>query len=404
MSARRRYERILRTPQVGPLVLAALVARLPIGMFGLAIVLFLRAETGSYATAGIVAAAFALGSGAAAPVQGRLVDRLGHRRVVVPLLALNVTGTAGLCVLGSAGGHVVLLALCGVVAGAGVPPVSSLVRTLWPTLLRETPDLVPTAFALDGVVVECVFVGGPLLVAGVSTAISPVAALALASGMMVAGGAAFLSSAPSRAWRPDEHRVAAGLLGALRSPGLRTLVLTTVPFGFCFGAMEVTLPAFADDAGNRGLAGLLLAAWSLASAAGGLLYGAHQHDWRLSVREVYIRVALVLPFGFLPLLLAPSIPVMALLVIPAGVCIAPLLTAGNQLVETVAPPGMTTEAYTWPITSLVIGIALGSASAGALVQLADWRVAILAAAGVATLGGTAALVRRATLVPAARAS
>jgi MFS family permease len=115
-------------------------------------------------------------------------------------------------------------------------------------------------------------------------------------------------------------------------------------------------------------------------------------------------VALVLPFGFLPLLLAPSIPVMALLVIPAGVCIAPLLTAGNQLVETVAPPGMTTEAYTWPITSLVIGIALGSASAGALVQLADWRVAILAAAGVATLGGTAALVRRATLVPAARAS
>jgi MFS family permease len=122
------------------------------------------------------------------------------------------------------------------------------------------------------------------------------------------------------------------------------------------------------------------------------------------VREVYIRVALVLPFGFLPLLLAPSIPVMALLVIPAGVCIAPLLTAGNQLVEAVAPPGMTTEAYTWPITSLVIGIALGNAAAGALVQLADWRVAILAAAGVATLGGTLALVRRATLVPAPRAS
>lgn len=404
MSARGRYGRILRTPHVGPLVAAALVARLPIGMFGLAIVLFLRDETGSYAAAGVVAAAFALGSGAAAPVQGRLVDRLGHGRVVVPLLALNLVGVAGLVVLGSAGGPIVLLALCALVGGAGVPPTSSLVRTLWPGLLRETPDLVATAFALDGVLVECVFVGGPLLVAAVSTAVGPRSALVLAAAMLTAGGVAFLASAPSRAWRPDEDRVPTGLLGALRSPGLRTLVLTTVPFGFCFGAMEVTLPAFADDAGHRGLAGLLLAVWSLASAAGGLWYGAHQPGWRLSVREVYVRVAIALPFGFLPLLLAPSIAVMALLVVPAGVCIAPLLTAGNQLVETVAPPGMTTEAYTWPITSLVVGVALGNACAGALVSLADWHVAILAAAGVATLGGAIALARRATLVPAAGTS
>lgn len=403
MAAGGRYARILGAPHVTGLLLAALVARLPIGMYGLAIVLFLRAETGSYATAGVVAAAFALGSGGAAPLQGRLVDRLGHRLVVVPLLALNATGVTGLCLLGTAGAPVAALAACALIGGAGVPPVSSLVRTLWPALLRATPDLIPTAFALDGVIVECVFITGPLIVVAVTALAGPAYALALAGVLLVAGGAAFLASEPSRAWRPVEHHTDPGLLGALRSPGIRTLVLTQVPFGFCFGAMEVTLPAFADDAGRRGAAGLLLAVWSLASAGGGLWYGAHQPDWRLTVRQVYIRVALALPIGFLPLAAAPSIAVMALLVIPAGICIAPLLTAGNQLVETVAPPGMATEAYTWPLTSLVVGVALGNASAGGLVQLASWHVAILAAAGVATLGGALALARRATLVPAVHA-
>src|SRR4051794_41365283 len=84
MSARGRYARILRTPHVMPLMVAALVARLPIGIDSIAIVLFLRERTGSYATAGIVSAAFALGGGAGAPLSGRLIDRFGHRRGVLP--------------------------------------------------------------------------------------------------------------------------------------------------------------------------------------------------------------------------------------------------------------------------------------------------------------------------------
>ena len=80
-----RFARVLRAPDVVRLLGAAVLARMPIGIDSLAIVLFVRAETGSFARAGLVAAAFGLGSGVTSPGQGRLIDRRGHARVMLPL-------------------------------------------------------------------------------------------------------------------------------------------------------------------------------------------------------------------------------------------------------------------------------------------------------------------------------
>jgi MFS family permease len=91
--------------------------------------------------------------------------------------------------------------------------------------------------------------------------------------------------------------------------------------------------------------------------------------------------------------------VMALLVIPAGVFIAPLLATRNELIGWVAPPGSRTEAYTWPVTAFVGGIAIGSAMAGGIVEASGWRPAFLVAAGAAAVGTAVAFVRRGTLIP-----
>jgi MFS family permease len=109
-----------------------------------------------------------------------------------------------------------------------------------------------------------------------------------------------------------------------------------------------------------------------------------------------------MPLGYLPLLGAPSIAVMALLVIPAGACIAPLITAANQLVGDVAPPGTATEAYTWPITALLAGIAAGNAGAGALVEGPGWRAAFAASSAVAAVGAAVVVARRGTLTASGR--
>jgi hypothetical protein len=270
-------------------------------------------------------------------------------------------------------------------------------RTLWPDLLRASPELVATAFALDSVAVELVFIAGPLLVALLTAVATPGVAILVGAGLVVTGTVLFSATPPSRAWIPPGGGAQHGVLGALSSPGIRTLVLTIVGFGFCFGTMEVALPAFGEDHGSRTIAGVLLAVWSLGSAVGGLAYGARQPQSSRPLGDTYVRLAMLLPLGYLPLAVAPSVPVMALLVLPAGVCIAPLLTAGNQLAGEVAPEGTLTEAYTWPITSLVIGIGAGNATAGAIVDAASWHVAFLACAGSGAIGAVLALTRRATL-------
>lgn len=391
-----RYRRVLTSPDVAPLLIAAYVARAPIGIDALAIVLFLRERGESYALAGAVAAAFAVGVGVGSPLAGRLVDRLGPRRVLVPMCLVHGAGLLGLVALGLAGAPAGVLLLNAFLTGAVIPPVSSVLRTLWPSLLRAEPGLISAAFALDGVFVELIFVLGPLIVAGATLAFSPQSALVLSMILVVSGTLGFVSRAPVRAWRAPEAARPAGRLGALAAPGVRTIVLTVIPFGFCFGAVEVTLPAFAEAEGARELAGLLLACWALASAAGGLAYGARDRSGRLA--GMYVRLALLLPLGFAPLALASSVPVMAVLLIPAGLLIAPVLSSGNQLIGDVAPPGFATEAYTWPITSLVVGIAAGNAVAGAVVEAADWRFAFAAAAAVALFGALAATSRRRTLV------
>ena len=195
-----------------------------------------------------------------------------------------------------------------------------------------------TAYALDGVAIEFVFSTGPLLVAVFVAVLAPEWAIIAGCALAIGGVLAFVRLPISRAWQPAREAGTHGILGALRSPGIRTLVLTILPMGFCFGTMEVALPAFAEDEeGNRAFAGVLLSVWSLASAAGGIWYGG------LTLRGTpgsrYARLALLLPLGFVPLALAPSVEVMIALMIPAGLCIAPLIIAANQLVGDVAPPG-----------------------------------------------------------------
>jgi MFS family permease len=198
--------------------------------------------------------------------------------------------------------------------------------------------------------------------------------------------------------RPDpEGRAAAGRLGALSSPGVRSLVLTSLPAGIGIGICEVTLPAFTDASGSRELAGVLLAVWSLGSAVGGLAFGAWPH--RPPLQHVHLAVAALLPVALLPLAAAPSVAVMALLVIPAGMFIAPLLATRNELIGWVAPPGSRTEAYTWPVTAFVGGIAIGSGIAGGIVEASGWRLAFLVAAAAAAVGAALAVARRGTLRP-----
>jgi len=288
------------------------------------------------------------------------------------------------------------LVACALVAGAAFPPASSMVRVQYPVLLADRPQLLRSAFALDSVLTEGIFTIGPLLTAALVATVAPSAALLVSAVAVLVGTVALVAALPPVVPRTQERT--GGRLGALAAPGIRTLVASMFPVGFAFGALEVALPAFADAEGKPELAGVLIAAWSVSSLAGGLAYGAMPR--RGSLARAHLQVALVLPLSFLPLALAVSPATMALLVIPAGVLIAPMIATRNELAGRVALAGTETEAYTWPLTALVGGIAFGAAASGAISDATSWQVAVLVAAGAAAAGAAVATGRRATLSPA----
>ncbi len=392
------YGRLLRLPHVAPLLAANLLSRLPLGITGLALVLFLRAETGSFAVAGAVSGALTLGVGACSPLVGRLVDRRGAG-TLGPLSLLHAGGLVALLLLGRGGASTAALLACGFITGAALPPTASLLRAGWPGLVAPAPELLSTAYAVEAVLIELIFVTGPLIVGLLVLLASAGAALAVSAVAVIAGSWSFLALLPPEATPArGAHLPPASRLGALAVPGIRTIVLLMVPVGMAFGLVEVALPALARADGSPELAGLLLSVWAGASAAGGIAWGARVRA--ISVSRAHVMLACALPLGFLPVLLAPSAGLAALLVLPAGFAIAPLIATRNELAGRVAPPGASIESFTWPTTALLAGISIGTPLAGALADGPGWRAAVLTAVGAAAMGALLTLARRTTLEPA----
>jgi MFS family permease len=378
-------------------VVATLICRLPIGISGLAILLYVQDATGSFASAGIVAGALALGSAAGAPFQGRLVDWRGEG-ALLPLAFVHGGGLLLVWLLGAAGAGAAALAVAAFAAGAAFPPVASVLRARWPLLLAEEPELIPAAYALDSVFLEVIFVTGPLLTTLLVATVGPEYALLVSAACVLGGTAMFLAGVHGRA-RPDAPDAGTRRfgLGALAAPGIRTIVLASLPVGFAFGTIEVVLPAFSADHDAKELAGVLLAVWSCASGISGLLYGARPTRARLT--DVHLRLAFALPLALAAMLVAVSPLTMALLVVIAGLPIAPLIASRNQLVERVAPRGTATEAFTWPLTALVSGVSVGAAASGALIEEYSWATAVVAAVLAAAAGAALLFARRDTLAP-----
>ena len=280
---------------------ASLVGRLPTGMFPIAIVLLTRADGGSYARAGLLALAYSLGAAVAGPPVGRAVDRLGQSAVLWATAWVSVAAAAGLGVVGAR--DPLAAGALAVLAGAATPPLEPCLRALWPRMLPDD-GLTPTAYALDAAVQELVFVTGPLIVVLV-VALAGAPAGPVSAGLLgLAGTAAFATSRHSRSWRGQPRTP--DWAGPLRGGGVRVVLLAMVMVGIALGATAVAFPAFAEAAGQRSLAGWLLAAEAAGSMAGGLAYGAV--PWRGTAHRRLPPLLALLCAGYLPLLLTPLRP------------------------------------------------------------------------------------------------
>jgi MFS family permease len=382
-----RYAALFRAPHVRRLVLSGLLARLPLGMIGLALLLLVRDGGGSYAAAGGVSAAYFVATAAGAPIAGRLVDRRGQTRILLPRAVIFPALLAGVCVLAVLDAPLVLIGVSAAAAGALMPPVGASLRSLWPRLFAD-PGLRSTAYALEASLQEIIFVIGPLLVALLAAAVSPVLALVVAAAAGGVGTTLIALSEPVLAWRPDERR-ASSILGALESRGVLTIVGLSVCLGLGFGATEVGFPAFAEDYGGPELGSIPIALFAAGSLVGGLLAGA-----RVTAAPVRLlrAASVVLVAGMALPLLGWSLPSMAVLAFLAGLPIAPVVMAAYGLIDAVAARGTAAEAFAWISTAVFVGFSVGTAVGGVLID----AVGVRASFGL----GTAAVAAGALIVAA----
>jgi hypothetical protein len=380
------YVAILRLPHARALLFASLVGRLAFTTGPLSVVLFVQEKTGSLAQAGAASAAIALSSGLLAPLRGRLVDRHGQRRCLPPMALAVMAALVGLvAVAGPGPGRVAATVALAAAAGATAPPLGASARVLWLALVGQGPRL-QTAYALDAVLDELLFVIGPLLAGGLAIVYDPAAGVLATAGLAVAGTLGFVASPLSRTQAGGGAATSGGngWAGALSRPGMRTLALSLTGVGAAIGIWEISLVGAAREAGAPAAASLSLAAWAAASGIGGLWYGAR--TWRRPAGQRYLALLALLVLACAPMAVAGSPLVLGAMVALVGLLLAPLESSAYVLAAELAPPGTLTESGTWLTTAVNVTAAAGLAVAGTLVD----RVGVpatLAIACACTAGG-----------------
>jgi MFS family permease len=394
------YSTILRIPGALAFSAAAFVGRLPISMYGLGFVLLVQPISHSYAIAGLFSATFTIAAAAGGPFTSRWADRWGQNRVspwltlvatitliaaiVLIVVATPVPNGATYTVLRPS---VIAALFFAAIGGAAIPNMGSYVRARWRAVV-DTEQSLHTAFALESVLDEVIFVVGPPLATFIAVATSGAWSLALCAFLLVLG-TGLLAVQKRTEPAPTNATHSQGKL-ALFYPGMLAVAVVAILMGVVFGAFEVVTVAFATEAGHRGQAGVLLAFYAFGSLISGVIVGIIHFKTplmkRLALQTAFFALVCI------PLPFVKTIPQLAVAAFVAGLAISPLLISAFTLVEKLVPESRFTEGITWMTTGLGLGVALGAPIAGHIVDVSQAANGYFIVLGAALLSVVAVAV------------
>ncbi len=389
------FLRLVSARGAGVAFASAFVARLPVSMVPIGMVVMVAQVRGSYALAGMVTAAFTVGAAAGTPLWGAWTDRWGQLRVVLPAC---LGSAAALVVFTLAVPSAVLaiwLVLGAAVVGLWRPPVAAAMRACWREVARGPAEL-HAAYCLEAVVGEVVFITGPMLISLVVLTGWAGAPLLVAAACQAGGGVVFCLTRVSRNWRYrpldlPQQQVPSWRRGRspVRQAGVLAVLLVSATLGVGFGVFNTALTASATAVfGRPHLVGVLFAAVAGGSAVGGLLYGARRWPGQDRRRLVVSLAGFSGGLGVLALLFTlpgPGLAVTALVLVLMGLPIAAGLVMRANLVDAHASPDRLTEAQSWLSTAHSCGSALGALWAGLLLDAHGVAAAMAAAGGAVAL-------------------
>lgn len=356
------YRTILGYPGAAAFAFSGLLARLPTSMFNISIILMVQIQYESYEMAGRVAAVGILVWALQTVPTARLVDRIGQRRGMIPLVLLYLTG-AGLAIYTSVteGPEWMLWIAVAVASCSG--PLGSLTRARWTHMLKSDREI-HSAFSLEGALDEVLFIGGPALATILATTFWPPAGLVVCSIGMIVGLSILLSQSTTE---PPLRKDVGGKSLGWRVP-LPVLAVTVIAFGLglMFGGADISAIAFAEEHGFKKVAGALIGAIAAGSLTGGLLYGVPH--WRIPLWVRTVACTAIMAIGFTALAASPNVAVFAILGFIAGATIAPTITNVDTVVQRVVDRSQITEGMAWVRIGMGVGVAVGAWVAGIFID------------------------------------
>lgn len=360
-----RYGALFRVPDLKAIAIASVIGRLPIGIAGLAIMLMMQAATGSFADSGIATAGYIGGLAALAPFVGRYIDRHGPQGMLRLSMLVYPAAMLGLIACALMHASKPLLGTVAFLAGASYPPITVCMRTLLRQLLQDDARL-QAAYSLESVLIETIFIAGPLLVALLVAVARPEYAVAFAALCALLGTWLFLRSPAMRRWNIEPPR-RGSLLGPLATTGFTPLLCVTLLYCAGFGLFEIGVTGYAAENGSPWLSGLMLGLASVGSATGALAYGSR--TWRWPLKHQYVTALACMGLGCVALSVSSHGWVFGLVSMVAGLAMSPPLIMQSMLVARIARPEHATEAFTWSSTALLTGVGVGIAAGGALLEV-----------------------------------
>ncbi|WP_446027672.1 MFS transporter [Lelliottia amnigena] len=377
------YRDLFSVPGTGSFAVAGLLARIPLPMAGIGIITLFSQHYGGYALAGALSATFVLTYALISPQISRYVDRHGQHRVLPAATAISITGFFILI----AGSHWDIASeplFIGALLAGFMPSMSAMVRARWTALYRGQPRL-QTAYSLETVLDELTFIVGPPLSIGLSIALFPPAGLLLAALLLFLGVFALVIQ---RGTEPPIMTLSSRNIGTgsvIRMVSVRLLALLMVAMGMIVGTVDIVSVAFAGELGHPAAASLVLSAYAVGSCLSGLLYGALK--LKTSLTRLLLLGGLATAATTVPLILVTHLTALASAVLVAGLFFAPTMIVAMSLIERQVSENQLTEGMTWLLAGLNVGVALGAAIAGQVVDSSGSRVGFYVAlcAGVLVL-------------------
>jgi predicted MFS family arabinose efflux permease len=371
----------------------SIVARLPLAMLGIGLLVHARQLTDSFAQAGVVTGAYAIALGVGGPLLGRLVDHHGSGPVLLTSATVAAMLLVAIAGLPACAPLAVLVALAAGI-GASTPPIGACLRSRLSALLPD-PSVVRRAYALEASLVELTYICGPPLALWIGALWSTGAALAGAGVVLLIATAAFIAqpSPPRPRPAPGDRPSASGSLG---SPAMRTLVIVLAAVGILLGAAEVAVIAAAQALHASIGVAPLFAVWGAGSFLGGLVMTRLGGGARTATGLTLLLVGLTA--GHLALIPADGgVLTLGAVLFVAGAAVAPTEASLYAMVGSAVPEGTITEAFAWLATAMAVGSAVGAAGAGLVVDRAGASAAFAVAGGAGLLAVFTSMLRSHTI-------